>query len=169
MLWLLVTAALAGDPCPIDFRLTDLGHFTWSEPRTADPVWDALVARLSKAECTTVRTTRAKDGRIPLGGQSYLDVATVQSLLVTDQRAYRCDDAHIATRPLAAVVRDGTWVSGDVLYQRGARRVMLTAIGWGTVCVPLAELEDPKTREAALTRLWDGATATLVSDRHANP
>lgn len=170
MFLLALSAALAGDPCPIQFRVTDLGPLPWaSAPAATDPVWDALVAHVGKADCVEARTVRAREGKVSLGGQSFLWSEGVQTRLVDANKAYRCSNAHEHLAALTAVVRDGHWVDGDVFYQRGSRRVMLTTLGWGTVCVPLSELEDPKTGAAAVAKMWEASTAKLVQYRHDNP
>lgn len=159
---LLVGAALAGDPCPISFRLSNLGPLPkeGAVPIEQDKVFDRLVAMLGKAECTEVTVVKPAGDLLPVGGTGGLQVWRLQELLMDKAGAFRCTDAHTVMVALSAVPE-----SGHVIYQRGTRRVLLTTAGWGTVCMDTSALET----DAGVQALWDGATKALVADRHANP
>ena len=162
---LAVAPAVAGDPCPIDFRVSNLGPL--SKPGAVsiqeDAVFTALTKHLSRAECATVSVHGATDNVLPLG-KSADGLATwrLQELLVDGAGSFRCEDAHTVLIALSAVPE-----TGHVIYQRGTRRVLLTTAGWGTACMDVAELE--AGGEAAVTKLWEGATGKLVQWRHDNP
>lgn len=163
---LFTAVARAGDPCPIDFRVSNLGPLD-KEGAVAiadDAVFARLVTWLGQAECTSVTVAKADQGVLPLGdpGSAGLRTWRLQALLMDDKGGFRCDDAHVALAALSAVPD-----SGHVIYQRGTRRVLLTAAGWGTACMDLSALESGG--DAALEKLWTGATGKLVKDRHDNP
>lgn len=161
------SAAWAGDPCPIEFRLVNLGpnDFPWVQKPIAvkdDEVYQRLVAHLKSAECTEVTSIDvADDGYLKLGKEpkSWLRVWRIREQLLKG-KDFRCDDAHTGLAALGAL-GDG----GVVFYQRGTRRVLLTTAGWDTVCVPVDEL---KTK-ADVAKLWEKGTHRYVADRHANP
>ncbi len=165
--WLGLSLAYAGDPCPIDFRLTNLGPLDkpGAVPIEEDKIFQDLRAFVEKSECTTVEVALSDAGTVPLGKEGEnvnLQGWRLQQLLMDSEGGFRCKDAHEVLIALSA-----TNHTGFVVYQRGTRRVLLTTAGWGTVCMDTTELE--KGGEAALKKLWDGATGKLVKDRHDNP
>jgi len=160
----LVAAALAGDPCPIDFRLSNLGPLDKPDavPVEQDKIFQDLRTFVEKKECTHATFAVADGGQLPLGVDSYLYTWKLQSLLMDDAGGFRCKDAHEVLTALSALPHTAV-----VFYQRGTRRVLLTTAGWGTACMDIAELE--KGGETSLQKLWDGATGKRVRDRHDNP
>lgn len=167
VLSLLVAAAVAGDPCPIDFRVSNLGPLSKPDQVAIadDPIYAALKAWSQSAECLAVTWVDAQAGFLSLdpGAQDRedLQVWRLQELLLDAQGSFRCDDAHEALAALSAVE-----MSGHVIYQRGTRRTLLAAAGSQTVCLDNASLE---AGGEAIQRLWEGATGAIVADRHANP
>lgn len=171
LLW--ATPAGAGDPCPISFRITDLGPLPWSKAKSVkkDPVLESLIKHAAKQECT-VLTSRRAEAEIHLGKGEwapYLDVATLQSLLVDQKKAFRCEDAHVALAALKALVEPKMAYTGEVFYQRGKRRILLVSPGWGTACAPLTELQDKQKGPALIKAMWEKVSKGFSNYRHANP
>ena len=157
--------AQAGDPCPIQLTVINLGPLGGSKNQIAaekDEVFKALIKHGLRSECIEIKTMIPKNGYYKLGKME-LRAWSLQTLLTDKKRAFRCKDAHNSLAALAAFSGDGT-----VIYQRGSRRVLLSTAGWQTTCVALSELTG-KNANTGLAKLWDGATKKVISDRHANP
>jgi hypothetical protein len=158
----IVAAAFAGDPCPIDFRVSNLGPLPkdGAVPIEQDTIFSRLVTWLGSQDCVSVSVVTPKEDVLPLVNGGGLQVWRLQALLTDKAGAFRCTDAHTVMAALSAVPE-----SGHVIYQRGTRRVLLTTASWGTMCMDTTALET----DAGLKSLWDGATKAVVADRHANP
>ena len=164
--WMIVGVALAGDPCPIDFRVSNLGPLSkaGAVPLEEDGIWKHLIGWLGSEDCVNADTKTAKDGKLPVedGSSGGLAVWRLQELLIDDSGAFRCDDAHEPLAALSAIDR-----SAHVIYQRGTRRTLLTTAGWQTICVNNVDLQ--KGGDPLIEKLWKGATAKVVENRYANP
>jgi hypothetical protein len=155
----------AGDPCPIDFRVSNLGPLSkpGAVPIAEDAVFTALTKHLANADCVTVTVAKAANHTLPLAPSGEgLQTWRLQELLMDDKGSFRCEDAHTVLVALSAVAE-----TGHVIYQRGTRRVLLTTAGWGTTCMEASALE--AGGPAAIAKFWDGATGKLVQYRYDNP
>ncbi|AKS46217.1 PDZ domain-containing protein [Octadecabacter temperatus] len=77
-----------------------------------------------------------------------------------ENRAFRCDDAHIDLV--------GNDQGATVYFVRGSRRVLLTFPDWGTVCVASQALDGADQRDNGAA-LLDELIGDFVADRIANP
>jgi|GEM_PF-1610436 len=170
LLFLLATlsapAAVAGDPCPIDFGVVNLGKFNWDKKTpTKDPLFRKLLAQANHDGCAHVvsRSNDTDGWKVNLGKGVDLATDLKYTAILDEKKAFRCKDAHVVLKPLANVLVDG--VPLNVVYQRGSRRILIAVIGWGTTCV---DIKDLKT-DADFKKLWVKATKKYVDDRYANP
>ncbi len=104
---------------------------------------------------------RQELGRVRVGELGTEQRAAVASGAFTDQRGFRCEDAH-------RVIGTG-FEAGDVVMIRGGRRVLLTMPGWATTCHNVADSDGDKLTSARLLALVEGLEAAYVADRHDNP
>ncbi|MCP4869861.1 MAG: PDZ domain-containing protein [Proteobacteria bacterium] len=117
----------------------------------ADPVFFGLVNATESTECRSVSIWSLTEAQ----------AAAVASGAFTDQRGFRCDDAHTAM--------GSAFESGDVIMIRGGRRILLTMPGWGTTCVAVADYDGAKLTTDALSALLERLAKAYVADRHDNP
>jgi hypothetical protein len=162
----LTAIALAGDPCPMTFRISNLGPLAkeGAVGPADDAVYKALVAFAERQDCAQITTVVAVDGALPITANTTDGLGTwrLQELLVDGGGAFRCADAHVGLSALSAVPE-----VGHLIYQRGTRRVLLSTAAWGTACMDVAALESGG--DAALAKLWAEATGALVKWRYENP
>ncbi|WP_377512746.1 PDZ domain-containing protein [Octadecabacter sp. R77987] len=159
-----------------------------SDPARAAALFDAMTAG------ATLQFTLSRDGKagmrlpVTIGYHDPVTLAILNAigrqdcrtaLLVSDDaparaallaqmfdanRAFRCDDAHVALGDLL-----GDTAYDDVYLVRGSRRILITMPGWGSTCVGVTALDgDRLTNETVLTTLApviDG----YVQDRFDNP
>jgi len=166
--------AMAGDPCPIDIGVVDLGVPEWAKPELRDRVakGDPLLARMvrlaSKLDCSNVSLQPAVDGKIGLQLHEEVDEARmaveyVKGKLVDRQRQFRCSQAARDVKYLSATATH----SGAVLFYRGHSRILLVSPGWKSLCVTASKAD--RMTDAQVVALWKQVTGPLVKDRHDNP
>jgi hypothetical protein len=175
-LGLLVAASpvMAGDPCPIDFAVVDLGVPDWAKPelrervKNGDPLLARMVRLAGRLDCTEVSLAPPRDGAIALELYEKVDDARmaldhVKRKLVDKKRQFRCAEAARDLKYLAAISQH----NGAILYYRGHTRILLVSPGWKSLCVSSAAADKMSDRQ--LVALWNQLTGPLVAHRHANP
>ena len=138
---------------PLSLQLTRDGAPV-STTVQAEPVDPLLLSMVQAAEKTACRSVR-------MGGLSTEQAAAIAAGAFDANRGFRCDSAHTALK--------GDFQSGDVVVIRGGTRVLLTAPGWKTSCVAVADYDGESLTDARALSLFEGLLTAYVADRHANP
>lgn len=116
-----------------------------------DPLVLSMVQAVEKTDCRNVR----------MAALSTEQAAAIARGAFDANRGFQCDNAHKALKD--------DFQSGDVVVIRGGTRVMLTAPGWKTQCVAVADYDGDKLTDARVLSLFEGLLTAYVADRHANP
>ncbi len=116
-----------------------------------DPVLDGLINVARRAEC----------GQAMAPALSEAQRSAIATGAFDAQQGFRCQDAHTALA--------GAFSSGDLLFVRGGRRLLITMPGWNTHCVDVASYDGDGLQPEALERLFRRVTAAYTKDRHDNP
>lgn len=117
----------------------------------ADPLLLGMIAATGSMDCR-----KAHIGTLTPAQRTALAAGAFDA-----QHGFRCDDAHKALAP--------AFDSGDLVMIRGGSRVMLTAPGWATRCVSVAEHDGAQLNPASARALLESVIAAYVKDRHDNP
>jgi hypothetical protein len=131
---------------------TDAGPRTLVVTRgPVDPLLLGVVQALEDVACRSVR----------IGALDRAQAETAATHAFTDQRGFRCEDAHVALAPHLP--------AGTLLVVRGGTRVLLSTPGSGTRCVAVADVDGDGLAPDRLRALVEPVLAAYVADRHANP
>lgn len=84
--------------------------------------------------------------------------------LFTDNRGFRCEDAHLELRSLGE-----RYEIDQVYFVRGSRRILITMPYWGTTCVQASALDGNNLTDQAVLGVLDRVIGDYIDDRHANP
>lgn len=119
-----------------------------------DPVPLAIVQQLSKTDC-----------RISDLAQADVEMRqAVMARLFTENRGFRCDDAHKMLEPLME-----QYESDTVYFVRGSWRLLLTMPYYGTTCVSVDALDGENLNDAEVGAVIERVISGFVRQRFENP
>ena len=164
LLILLSVATNAGDPCPISYNFYDAGVPQWldrddilealgADSSKKDPLLRKLMAYTKKQDCSkTKMKTASFDLKQSIKEKTFVNV-----------KSFNCRRAHKKLKKIKGLH------SGDVVLVRGSRRVLISHVGWNTICVNSSSYNGKYLTQGKLERLYDDLFSEYISDRFENP
>ena len=164
LLILFSIASIAGDPCPISFRFYDAGVPQWLD---RDDILEALGADSSKKDPLLRKLmaySKAQDcSKVRVKTPSFDLEQSIKEKAFVNIKSFNCNGAHKKLKKIKNLH------SGDVILVRGSRRVLISHVGWNTVCVNSSSYNGRYLTELRLQTLYDNLFAEYISDRFENP
>jgi hypothetical protein len=126
----------------LSFTLSDQSIVTLTVGHT-DPVPLGIKNAIQKEYCGTSQLWTSDDA----------ERARIMPMLFSEDRSFRCYDAHIALQSLGEFD-----TISDVYVVRGSRRILITMPYWGTTCVNVSALDGDNYTVANLFAVIDSIT-----------
>lgn len=141
------------DSIKIDVKRRDKTETVTVTLGAQDPLVGAFIDHASAQECSSVsRVDTSAD-----------EAAQIRARIFSKTRRFECSAAH---RKLAKL----DFLEGSaIVVVRGSKRVLISKVGWATVCVAAADLDGDKLTDAAVGKVFRKLTRAYVKDRHDNP
>lgn len=89
--------------------------------------------------------------------------AELRKQVLSPKRRFYCEDAH--TR----LLKNKNIQEGDIVYIRGSRRVLISTVGFYTVCAIASQYDGEKMTRRRVAQLFERITRDYTNDRYENP
>jgi len=156
----------AGDPCPISFEFYDAGVPQWLD---REDILDKLKADSSKADPLLRElikyTTSQGCAKTKVKKLSFDLEQKIKEKVFVNQKRFNCAGAHEKLNEIKGFNEYG----GKLVLVRGSRRVLLSHVGWNTVCIQSSQYNGKRLSEYKLQNLFDKLFAGYIADRYENP
>jgi hypothetical protein len=120
----------------------------------SDPVINALHRFIEQQDCATVHI------QTPTETQKKVALTA----LFTKNKRFRCKQAHhLLNQPLH------NKQAGDLVIIRGSKRILITHIGYKTICIRSNKLDGESLTAHSISPLFDALTAKWRKERFSNP
>ena len=160
----LSSSIYAGDPCPIHFKFYDAGVPQWldredilealkADSTKTDPLLTKFREYTAKQDCTK---TEEKEPSFDL-------IQEIKAKTFIHVKSFNCRGAHKKLKKIKDLS------SGDIVLVRGSRRVLISHVGWNTVCVQSSAYNGRHLSTYKLQTLFDKLFSEYILKKYSNP